>query len=211
MPARSGGAAFECDVMDEQSAIDAFAASKEANGSPRVLINCAGIGPAALTIDREGKPHDLGMYSKVIGINLIGSFNCLRLAAAEMVDLDPMDEGERGLVVNTASVAGYEGQIGQIAYASSKGGILGMTLPAARDLGRFGVRVNTIAPGYIGTPLLLGMPEKVQDSLKSTQVFPNDRFGTPAEYARLVMHMCENVMLNGTTIRLDAGARMPPR
>lgn len=206
-----GGTAIECDVSDGQSAIDAFAKAKDANGPARILINCAGIGPAALTVDREGKPHDLDMYAKVIGINLIGSFNCLRLAAADMVDLDALDEGERGLIVNTASVAGYEGQIGQIAYASSKGGVLGMTLPAARDLGRYGIRVNTIAPGYIGTPLLMGMPEKVQDALKATQVFPNDRFGTPAEYARLVMHMCENVMLNGGTIRLDAGARMPPR
>lgn len=206
-----GGTAIECDVSDAGSATDAFEKARDAHGPERILINCAGIGPAALTVDREGNPHDLDMYAKVITINLIGSFNCLRLSAAKMSTLDAMDEGERGLIVNTASVAGYEGQIGQIAYASSKGGVLGMTLPAARDLGRFGIRVNTIAPGYIGTPLLMGMPDKVQDSLKATQVFPNDRFGRPEEYARLVMHMCENVMLNGTTVRLDAGARMPPR
>ncbi len=206
-----GGVAIECDVVSEEATVAAFAASKKANGSARVLVNCAGIGPAALTLDRDLNPHDLGLYTKVIQINVIGTFNCLRLAAAEMAGLDPLEEGERGVIINTSSVAGFEGQIGQIAYGSSKGAILGMTLPAARDLGRYGIRVNTIAPGFIGTPLLLAMPEKVQDSLKATQVFPKERFGTPAEYANTVLYMCQNLLVNGATFRIDAGARMPPR
>jgi NAD(P)-dependent dehydrogenase (short-subunit alcohol dehydrogenase family) len=206
-----GGTAIECDVVDVDATVAAFAASKEANGSARILINCAGIGPAALTLDRDLKPHDMALFNKILSINVIGTFNCLRLAAAEMASLDPMEEGERGIIINTSSVAGFEGQIGQVAYGTSKGAILGMCLPAARDLGRYGIRVNTIAPGFVGTPLLLGMPEKVQDSLKATQVFPNERFGTPAEYANTVLFMCQNLLINGATFRIDAGARMPPR
>lgn len=207
-----GGTAIECDVSDEGSVANAFAESKKANGGARVLVNCAGIGPAALIVDKEGNTHDMAQYKKVININLIGSFNCLALAAKDMIELDPIGEdGERGVIVSTASVAAFEGQIGQIAYSSSKGGVVGMMLPAARELGRHGIRVLTIAPGYIGTPLLMTMPEKIQDNLKSSQVFPNKRFGRPDEYARLVMHMCENTLLNGECIRLDAGTRMPPR
>jgi NAD(P)-dependent dehydrogenase (short-subunit alcohol dehydrogenase family) len=209
--AETGATAIECDVTDVDATIAAFAASKEANGPARILVNCAGIGPAALTLDRDLNPHDMALFNKVIAINVLGTFNCLRLAAAEMAALDPLDEGERGIIINTSSVAGFEGQIGQVAYGTSKGAILGMCLPAARDLGRHGIRVNTIAPGFIGTPLLLGMPEKVQDSLKATQVFPNERFGTPAEYANTVLYMCQNLLVNGATLRIDAGARMPPR
>lgn len=207
-----GGAAFRCDVPDEQSVLDAFEGSRNAHGPARVLVNCAGVGPAARLVDREGVPHDLGMFRKVVEINTIGTFNCLRVAAAEMIELDPVGEDdERGVIINTASVAAFEGQIGQIAYGASKGGVVGMMLPAARELGRFGIRVLTIAPGYLATPLLVGMPDKVQDALKATQVFPQKRFGKPSEYAALAMHMIGNTLLNGECVRLDAGARMPPR
>jgi NAD(P)-dependent dehydrogenase (short-subunit alcohol dehydrogenase family) len=207
-----GGSAFECNVADEASVRKAFEASQAANGVARILVNCAGIGPAALIVNREGETHDFAQYRKVIEVNLIGTFHCLAIGAQAMIPLEPANEdGERGVIINTASVAAFEGQIGQAAYSSSKGGVYGLTLPAAREFGRHGIRVLTIAPGYIGTPLLQTMPEKVQENLKSTQVFPNQRFGKPEEYARLAMHMVENTMLNGEIIRLDAGARMPPR
>ena len=205
-----GGIAVACDVSDAASAESAFAEAASKHGAARVLINCAGIGPAALIVNREKKAMPLADFSKVISINLIGSFNCLRLAAAGMTSLDPLDDGERGVIISTASVAAFEGQIGQVAYAASKGGVVGMMLPAARELARHGIRVMTIAPGYIATPLLLTMPDNVKESLIATQLFPK-RFGLPSEYARLCMDIIGNIMLNGDVIRLDAGARMPPR
>ena len=206
-----GGVAVECDVADGKSAEAAFEASRKDAGPARVLINCAGIGPAARIVSREGDPMDLETFSKVININLIGSFNCLRLAAADMAKLEPLEDDERGVIISTASVAAFEGQIGQVAYAASKGGVVGMMLPASRELGRYGIRVMTIAPGYIATPLLMTMPEQIQDNLKSTQVFPQKRFGKPEEFAKLCGSIIGNPMLNGDVIRLDAGARMPPR
>lgn len=207
-----GGAAIECDVSSTESTEAAFAQSREAVGPARVLINCAGIGVAAKIVDRDGNPMPQSNFEKVIAINLLGSFNCLRLAAADMTKLDPLgDDDERGVIISTASVAAFEGQIGQVAYAASKGGVYSMMLPAARELGRFGIRVLTIAPGFIQTPMFDTLPESVQDNLKSIEVFPNKRLGRPDEYASLAMHMIGNVMLNGECIRLDAGARMPPR
>lgn len=205
-----GGIALECDVSSEASALAALEAVKAAHGAPRILINCAGIAPAARIVGKEG-PHDLGFFSRIIGVNLIGTFNMLRLAAAEMSALEPLnDTGERGVIINTASVAAYEGQIGQAAYSASKGGVVGMTLPAARELARFGIRVVTIAPGLIGTPMLLSMPQEVQDSLVATTLFPK-RLGTPGEFAKLALHIVDNAMINGETIRLDGAVRLAPK
>ena len=205
-----GGVAIECDVSSDASATAAFAAAKEANGPVRVLMNCAGIAPAARVVGRDG-PHDLDFFAKVLTVNLVGTFNMLRLAAAEMSTLEPVnDTGERGVIINTASVAAYEGQIGQAAYSASKGGVVGMTLPAARELARFGVRVVTIAPGLIGTPMLLSMPQEVQDSLVATTLFPK-RLGLPEEYAKLALHVVDNAMINGETIRLDGAVRLAPK
>ena len=205
-----GGIAIECDVSSDASATAAFAAAKEANGPVRVLMNCAGIAPAARVVGRDG-PHDLDFFAKVLTVNLVGTFNMLRLAAAEMSTLEPVnDTGERGVIINTASVAAYEGQIGQAAYSASKGGVVGMTLPAARELARFGVRVVTIAPGLIGTPMLLSMPQEVQDSLIATTLFPK-RLGLPEEYAKLALHVIDNAMINGETIRLDGAVRLAPK
>jgi len=208
--AEIGGVAIECDVSSDASATAAFAAAKDAHGPVRILMNCAGIAPAARVVGREG-PHDLAFFSKVLNVNLVGTFNMLRLAAAEMSVLEPLNEtGERGVIINTASVAAYEGQIGQAAYSASKGGVVGMTLPAARELARFGVRVVTIAPGLIGTPMLLSMPQEVQDSLIATTLFPK-RLGLPAEYAKLALHIIDNAMINGETIRLDGAVRLAPK
>lgn len=205
-----GGVAFECDVSNEASAKAALEGAKAKNGPVRILMNCAGIAPAARVVGKEG-PHDLGFFSKIIGVNLIGTFNMLRLAAAEMSTLEPVnDTGERGVIINTASVAAFEGQIGQAAYSASKGGVVGMTLPAARELARFGVRVVTIAPGLIGTPMLLSMPQEVQDSLVATTLFPK-RLGKPEEFSRLALHVVENAMINGETIRLDGAVRLAPK
>jgi len=205
-----GGLGLECDVTSEASAMAALAAARDAHGPVRILMNCAGIAPGARIVGKDG-PHDLGFFSKVIGVNLIGTFNMLRLAAAEMSTLDTLnDTGERGVIINTASVAAYEGQIGQAAYSASKGGVVGMTLPAARELARFGVRVVTIAPGLIGTPMLLGMPQEVQDSLIATTLFPK-RLGLPEEFAKLALHVIDNAMINGETIRLDGAVRLAPK
>lgn len=205
-----GGLGIECDVTSDESAKAAFAAARAAHGPVRVLMNCAGIAPGARVVGKDG-PHDLGFFAKVIGVNLIGSFNMLRLAAAEMSTLDTLNNtGERGVIINTASVAAYEGQIGQAAYSASKGGVVGMTLPAARELARFGVRVVTIAPGLIGTPMLLGMPQEVQDSLIATTLFPK-RLGLPEEFAKLALHVIDNAMINGETIRLDGAVRLAPK
>jgi len=205
-----GGIAFECDVSSETSAKAAIEAAAKANGPARILMNCAGIAPAGRIVGKEG-PHDLGFFSKVINVNLIGTFNMLRLAAAAMSTLEPLnDTGERGVIINTASVAAYEGQIGQAAYSASKGGVVGMTLPAARELARFGIRVVTIAPGLIGTPMLLSMPQEVQDSLVATTLFPK-RLGKPEEFAKLALHVIDNAMINGETIRLDGAVRLAPK
>ncbi len=205
-----GGIALECDISSEASAKAALDAAKQAHGPARILINCAGIAPGARVVGKEG-PHDLGFFSKVIGVNLVGSFNMLRLAASDMTTLEPInDTGERGIIINTASVAAFEGQIGQAAYSASKGGIVAMTLPIARELARFGIRVVTIAPGLIGTPMLMGMPQEVQESLIATTVFPK-RLGQPDEYARLALHVIDNAMINGETIRLDGAVRLAPK
>lgn len=204
-----GGLGLLCDVSSAESAEKAVAEARAAHGPARIAVNCAGVAPAKRIVGRDG-PMALDDFRKVIEVNLIGTFNMLRLAAADMGTLDPLESGERGVIVNTASVAAYEGQIGQAAYASSKGGIVALTICAARDLARSAVRVMTIAPGLIGTPMLLNMPQEVQDSLAATVPFPK-RFGQPSEYARLVQHILENEMLNGEVIRLDGAIRRAPQ
>src|SRR5580693_7927047 len=207
--AEIGGVAVTCDVSDSASAEAAIAAATKAHGPARVLINCAGIGVAKRVIGRDG-PMPLADFDRVIRINLIGSFNMLRLATAEMTKLEPLATGERGVVINTASVAAYDGQIGQSAYSASKGGIVAMTLPIARELAQFGIRVLTIAPGLFLTPLLGGLPQEAQDSLAAAIPFPH-RLGQPDEFAALALHMVENSYLNGEVVRLDASLRMAPK
>jgi NAD(P)-dependent dehydrogenase (short-subunit alcohol dehydrogenase family) len=208
--AEIGGVAVVCDVSDAASAEAAVVAASRAHGPARVLINCAGIGVAKRVIGRDG-PMPLADFEKVIKINLIGSFNMLRLTTAEMSKLEPLaPNGERGVVISTASVAAYDGQIGQSAYSASKGGIVGMTLPIARELAQFGIRVLTIAPGLFLTPLLAGLPQEAQDSLAAAIPFPR-RLGHADEFASLAMHMIDNPYLNGEVVRLDASLRMAPR
>jgi NAD(P)-dependent dehydrogenase (short-subunit alcohol dehydrogenase family) len=173
------------------------------------VVNCAGIATASKTVGKEGA-HTLALYTKTIMVNLVGSFNMIRLAAEAMSRNEPEATGERGVMISTASVAAYDGQIGQAAYSASKGGIVGMTLPIARDLARNGIRNMTIAPGIFGTPMLFGMPQEVQDALAAGVPFPS-RLGTPADYARLAKHIIENDMLNGEVIRLDGAIRLPPK
>ncbi len=182
----------------------------QALGELRVAVSCAGIGPGARTVARDGAPHDLELYEKVLQVNLTGSFNILRLAASAMSQLEPRADGERGVVINTASVAAYDGQVGQVAYAASKGGVVAMTLPAARDLAPVGIRVMTIAPGTIDTPMVAGLPEGVRQSLTAGIPFPH-RLGRPEEYAQLVESIVTNSYLNGEVIRLDGALRMPPK
>ncbi len=202
-------AAFvRCDVSQEADG-QAAVARALALGPLFGLVNCAGIAPAVRTVGKEG-PHPLDVYAKVITVNLIGTFNMIRLAAAAMIRNRPEPTGERGVIVSTASIAAYDGQIGQAAYAASKGGVVGMTLPIARDLARDGVRVMTIAPGIFGTPMLFAMPQAVQDALAASVPFPS-RLGTPADYAKLVKHIVENDMLNGEVIRLDGAIRLAPK
>lgn len=207
--AEIGGLGVACDVGDAKSVEDAVEKARAAHGAARVAVCCAGIAPAARIVGKEG-PMQLSDFERVIRVNLIGTFNLMRVAAADMAALPALEDNERGIVVMTASVAAYEGQIGQAAYAASKGGVVALTLPAAREFARSGIRVMTIAPGLIGTPLLLNMPKQVQDSLAAGVPFPN-RFGHPHEYARLVMHMIENVQLNGEVVRLDGALRMQAR
>jgi NAD(P)-dependent dehydrogenase (short-subunit alcohol dehydrogenase family) len=208
--AEIGGVAVVCDVSDAASAEAAIAAASKAHGPARVLVNCAGIGVAKRLIGRDG-PMPLAEFDKVIRVNLIGSFNMLRLATAEMSKLEPLAEtGERGVVISTASVAAYDGQIGQSAYSASKGGIVGMTLPIAREMAQFGIRVLTIAPGLFLTPLLANLPQEAQDSLAAAIPFPR-RLGHADEFASLAMHMIDNPYLNGEVVRLDASLRMAPR
>jgi NAD(P)-dependent dehydrogenase (short-subunit alcohol dehydrogenase family) len=197
------------DVTSPEDVTAALAAAVARFGSLQGLVNCAGIGTADKTFGRRG-PADLGGFTRVIQVNLIGTFNCIRLAAARMADNAPNAEGERGVIVNTASVAAFEGQMGQAAYSASKGGIVGMTLPIARDLAELGIRVCTIAPGLFDTPLLAGLPEAARASLGKQVPFP-PRLGRPEEYAALAAHIFDNAMLNGETIRLDGAIRMQPR
>jgi NAD(P)-dependent dehydrogenase (short-subunit alcohol dehydrogenase family) len=204
-----GGIGIACDVADPDSAEAAFERARAAHGAARVLVNCAGIGTAGRIVGRDG-PMKLSAFERVIRVNLIGTFNMLRLAAAEMSSLEAFDDGERGVIVNTASVAGYEGQVGQAAYAASKAGVIGLTIQAARELARAGIRVMTIAPGLIHTPMFSGLPDEVQESLAASVPFP-PRLGQPAEYAALAMHIIDNRFLNGETIRLDGALRMAPR
>lgn len=204
-----GGAFAKVDVTDEQSVSAGLDSAAAAHGEARILVNCAGIAIGEKTVNK-GAAHKLESFTKVIQINLIGTFNCIRLAATRMAALEPLADQERGVIVNTASVAAYEGQIGQVAYAASKGGVVSMTLPIARDLANDGIRVCTIAPGLFLTPMLRGLPQQVQDSLAATMPFPR-RLGAVEEYAALARHICENVMLNGETIRLDGALRMAPR
>jgi NAD(P)-dependent dehydrogenase (short-subunit alcohol dehydrogenase family) len=205
-----GGLGLACDVTDADAVERAVAVARERHGTARIVVNCAGIGRAARIVDRDGKPMPLRQFKQVVEVNLIGSFNLLRLAAADMVPVDPLADGERGVIVLTASVAAYDGQIGQAAYSASKGGIVGLTLPAARELARYGVRVVAIAPGVFATPMLAGLPQAAQESLAANVPFPR-RLGHPDEYAALVMHICANRMLNGEVIRLDGALRMPAR
>jgi len=204
-----GGIALACDVADAASGEQAMAAAAAQHGAPRVLVNCAGVGTAHRIVGKEG-PLPLADFAKVININLIGTFNMLRLGAAAMQTLPALADNERGVILMTASVAAYEGQIGQAAYAASKGGVRALTLPAAREFARFGIRVVTIAPGIFATPMLMGMPQPVQDSLAASIPYPS-RLGKPEEYAALAMHIVGNVMLNGDTIRLDGAIRMQPK
>jgi NAD(P)-dependent dehydrogenase (short-subunit alcohol dehydrogenase family) len=196
-------------VADEASARACVDAAVSTFGGLHGLINCAGIAPAEKVLGRNG-PHAFDVFARTITVNLIGSFNMIRLAAEAMSKGEPNSAGERGVIVSTASVAAYDGQIGQAAYAASKGGVVGMTLPIARELARFGIRVMTIAPGIFETPMLLGMPQDIQDALGKMVPFPS-RLGKPAEYAALVKHIVENEMLNGEVIRLDGAIRMAPK
>jgi NAD(P)-dependent dehydrogenase (short-subunit alcohol dehydrogenase family) len=202
------GVAVKCDVADTASATAAINQASEAHGPARILVNCAGIGPAKRIVGRDG-PMPLEDYERVIRINLIGTFNMMRLAAAAMQNVEPID-GERGVIVSTASIAAFDGQIGQAAYASSKGGIAALTLPAAREFAAFGIRVMAIAPGIFGTPMLRALPQEAQDSLGTSVPFPK-RLGEPREFAALVMHCVRNGYLNGEVIRLDGALRMAQR
>jgi NAD(P)-dependent dehydrogenase (short-subunit alcohol dehydrogenase family) len=204
-----GGIPIGCDVTDAEATAAGFAAARAMHGPARILVNCAGVGPAKRIVGRDG-PMPLADFERVIRINLIGTFNALRLAAAEMQSLDPLEDGERGVIVSTASVAAYEGQVGQAAYAASKGGVVSLTMPAARELAQFGIRVNAIAPGIFGTPMLRALPEDVQQSLAASVPFPK-LLGRPEQYADLVLHIVENRYLNGEVIRLDGALRMAPR
>ena len=206
---RIDGLALVCDVTDADGAARAIAAAANEHGVARVLVNCAGIGQAARIVGRDG-PLPLADFAHVVQVNLIGTFNMLRLAAAPMSLAAPLAGGERGVIINTASVAAYDGQIGQAAYAASKGGIVSLTLPAARELARFGIRVNTIAPGLFHTPLLAVLPAETQASLAAAIPFP-PRLGLPEEFAGLALHLLANQFLNGETIRLDGALRMAPK
>jgi NAD(P)-dependent dehydrogenase (short-subunit alcohol dehydrogenase family) len=206
---RIGGLGLPCDVADAAAAEHALAEARAVHGPAAILVNCAGIAAGKRIVGRDG-PMLLSEFELVIRVNLIGTFNLLRLCAGDMIPLERNAEGERGVIVNTASVAAFEGQIGQAAYAASKGGVAALTLPAAREFARHGIRVVTIAPGIFETPMLLGLPEAVQRSLGDSVPFPN-RLGRPDEYAHLVRQILDNPMLNGETIRLDGALRMAPQ
>jgi NAD(P)-dependent dehydrogenase (short-subunit alcohol dehydrogenase family) len=207
--AKIGGVAVRCDVTESDSAVEAVGAARDKNGIARILVNCAGIGPAKRIVGRDGA-MPLADFERVIRINLIGTFNMMRLMAADLQKAAPLADGERGIIVSTASVAAFEGQIGQAAYSASKGGVAALTMPAAREFAQFGIRVMAIAPGIFGTPMLRAMPEEVQASLGASVPFPK-RLGEPREYAELVLHCVRNSYLNGEVIRLDGALRMQPR
>jgi NAD(P)-dependent dehydrogenase (short-subunit alcohol dehydrogenase family) len=207
--ARFGGVGTGCDVTDSDSAVTAIERVKAEYGPARILVCCAGIAPAGRIIGRNG-PMPLASFRRVIDVNLLGSFNVLRLAAADMAGMEPLEDGERGLVLLTASIAAYEGQIGQTAYAASKAAVAGLVLPAARELAAVGIRVNAIAPGVFETPMVAAMPEEVKASLCAGVPFPS-RFGRAEEFAALALHIVENRMINGTVLRLDGANRMAPR
>lgn len=201
-----GGHAIGCDVSSEQSVVAAFKQVEDEFGPARILVNCAGVLMGSRIAGRDG-PHDLEMFKKVINVNLVGTFNTMRVAASRMTTLDPVTEsGERGVIINTASISAYEGQIGQAAYSASKGGVVGMTLPAARELAQFGIRVMAMAPGVVATPMILNLPDKLRDSLFNAAEFPK-RAADPAEIGRLVVHIVENEFLNGEVIRIDGATR----
>jgi NAD(P)-dependent dehydrogenase (short-subunit alcohol dehydrogenase family) len=203
------GIAIHCDVTDSAATEKALAKAAADHGAPRIVVSCAGIGPAKRIVGRDG-PMPLADFARVIEINLIGTFNLMRLAAAAMQPLEPLQDGERGIIVCTASVAAYEGQIGQAAYAASKAGVVGLILPAAREFAQFGIRVNAIAPGIFTTPMLHALPEAAQESLAASVPFPK-LLGQPPQFAALVRHMIENRYLNGEVVRLDGALRMAPR
>jgi len=207
--AEINGIAVGCDVADSAAGEAALIKAAADHGPSRILVNCAGVGPAKRIVGRDG-PMPLSDYERVIKINLIGTFNMMRLAAAAMQPLETFADGERGVIVSTASVAAFDGQIGQAAYSSSKGGVAALTLPAAREFAQFGIRVMAIAPGIFGTPMLHALPQEAQDSLGAAVPFPK-RLGNPSEFAALVMHCIRNTYLNGEVIRLDGALRMAPR
>lgn len=216
LAARIGGTFARCDVTDEASVDSALTAVRAAHGQERILVNCAGIAIAKRIVRRDKETgaielHDLASFAKVIQVNLIGTFLMMAKCAAGMMTLEPLSpDGERGVIINTASVAAQDGQIGQVAYSASKGGVQAMTLPVARDLARDGIRVCSILPGLFNTPMFAGLPEEAKKSLAATVPFPS-RLGDPSEYAMLAVHICENVMLNGESIRLDGAIRLAPR
>jgi NAD(P)-dependent dehydrogenase (short-subunit alcohol dehydrogenase family) len=201
---------LEGDVTNEEQVAAAVDKTVATFGMVHIVVNCAGIGTAGKTVGKNDQPLDLGSFKRTIEINLIGTFNVIRLAASRMVKNAPNADGERGVIINTASVAAFDGQIGQVAYSASKGGVVGMTLPIARDLSQYGIRCCTIAPGIFETPMLMGLPGPARKALEASIPFPS-RLGRPSEYAALACHIVENPMLNGETIRLDGAIRMAPR
>ncbi|NNU80464.1 SDR family NAD(P)-dependent oxidoreductase [Halovulum dunhuangense] len=206
-----GGLFLMCDVTDSAAVADALSAAAAVHGPARIAVACAGIAPGARTVAKDGSPHDPALFDRVIAVNLMGTFHLVSQAAAQMGGLAPMGrDAERGAIVTTASVAAFEGQIGQIGYAASKGAVAAMTLPMARDLAALGIRVNSIAPGLFRTPMVAGLPPQVQESLGASVPFP-PRLGDPAEFASLVRHMIENPMMNGAVVRLDGAIRMAPK
>ena len=206
---RIGGRAFAIDIADAEAGETTVATIASDLGTPRILVNCAGVGTPMKILGKDG-PVSLAAFEKVVRINLIGTFNMMRLAAFDMAAMEPLKDGERGVIVNTTSVAAYEGQIGQEAYAASKAGIVGLTLPAARDLARSGIRVLAIAPGLVATPMMLNLPPDLQKALGDSVPFPQ-RLAEAREFSRLAQHMIENVMLNGEVVRLDGALRLPPK
>lgn len=201
-----GGLALPCDITDTAAVAAALAEAENRFGPPRILVNCAGIGHSERTVGRDG-PHDLERFARVLAVNLTGPFDLIRRTAARMMAAEPLDQGERGVIVNTASIAAYEGQVGQAAYAASKAGLIGLTLPLAREFARSGIRVVALAPGIFDTPMIARHPQEIRDRLAAAIPFPK-RLGTPEEFASLVLHVCENRMLNGETIRIDGAMRM---
>jgi NAD(P)-dependent dehydrogenase (short-subunit alcohol dehydrogenase family) len=206
---RIGGCAVGCDVTDGEQAAAALAQARDQHGTARILINCAGVGPAKRIVGRDG-PMPLADFERVIAINLIGTFNMMRLAAADMQNLSPLADEERGVIISAASVAAFEGQIGQAAYSASKGGVAALVMPAAREFAQFGIRVNAIAPGIFHTPMLMALPEEAKKSLAAAVPFPK-LLGRPDQFASLARHIIENTYINGEVIRLDGALRMAPR